>query len=207
MAIDTSAEIRAADRYFTSHQVGDILQVNPSSVVKWINDGILSAFRTPGGHRRISASELVRFARHHGMPIPEELKELAISKVLVVDDEPRFLTALQKALKPFDNEIALETVENGIEALIKIGTLKPDILILDIRMPGIDGFQVLERVKSYPDMQHLTVIAVSGQMDDSTAERCKKLGAFMCLTKPVKVPELLETLREMRKPRYQWAIR
>ena len=207
MSIDTTAEIRAADRYFTSHQVGDILQVNPSSVVKWINDGILSAFRTPGGHRRISASELVRFARHHGMPIPEELKELAVSKVLVADDESRFLSALQRALKPYENEIALQTVENGIDALVLTGSLKPDILILDIRMPGIDGFQVLERIKSYPDTQHTVVIAVSGQMDDATAERCKKLGAFMCLAKPVKVPELLETLREMRKPRYQWAAR
>lgn len=205
MPTDSSPDIHAPDRYFTSHQVGDILQVNPSSVVKWINDGILNAFRTPGGHRRVSASELIRFARHHGMPVPHELRDLALTKVLVVDDEPRFLSALQKTFKPYADEIALQTVDNGIEGLVAAGSLKPDVLILDVRMPGLDGFKVLERIKAYPDTSHTMVIVMSGQMDEATAERCKKLGAVACLTKPVKIPELVETLRELRRPRAQWS--
>jgi CheY-like chemotaxis protein len=205
MSLDPSVEIRAADRYFTSHQVGDILQVNPSSVVKWINDGILNAFRTPGGHRRVSATELVRFAQHHGMPIPDELRELAISKLLVVDDEPRFLTSLQRALKPYGDEFAVQTVNDGIDALMMLGGLKPDILILDIRMPGLDGFKILERLKAGADSRRMITIALSGHMDEATAERCQKLGALICLQKPVQVSVLLETLRELRKPRHQWA--
>ncbi|MHB8421062.1 MAG: response regulator [Myxococcales bacterium] len=205
MTLDPSTEIHASDRYFTSHQVGDILQVNPSSVVKWINDGILNAFRTPGGHRRVSASELVRFARHHGMPVPNELRDLALTKVLVVDDEPRFLASLQRAFKPYAEEIALQTTENGIEALVATGSFKPDVLILDLHMPTVDGFKVLERLKAYPETSHTVVIVMSGQMDEATVERCKKLGAMACLSKPVKIPELLETLREFRRPRYQWS--
>jgi excisionase family DNA binding protein len=205
LPIDASTEIRAADRYFTSHEVGDILQVTPSSVVKWINEGLLNAFRTPGGHRRISASELVRFSLHHGMPIPEALRELAIGKVLVVDDEPRFLSALQRAFKPHADEFRLRTVENGVDALMLIGSLKPDVLILDIRMPTLDGFAVLERIRAYPDTQHTIVLAMSAHMDAPTAERCKKLGAAACLQKPVNVSQLMETLRELRKPRYAWS--
>ncbi len=207
MPTDSPPDIHAADRYFTSHQVGDILQVNPSSVVKWINDGILNAFRTPGGHRRVSASELIRFARHHGMPVPTELRDLALTKVLVVDDEPRFLGALQKAFKPYAEEITLQTCENGIDALMATGAFKPDVLILDVRMPGLDGFKVLERIRAYPETSHTTVIVMSGQMDEATVERCKKLGATTCLSKPVKIPELVETLRELRRPRYQWSAR
>ena len=83
MISEPSSGIPPTMRYYTSHQVGTILQVNPSSVVKWINDGLLRAFRTPGGHRRVTAGELVRFASYHGMPIPEDLRDLADGEELL----------------------------------------------------------------------------------------------------------------------------
>jgi excisionase family DNA binding protein len=182
-------------RYFTSHQVGSLLQVNPSSVVKWINDGLLHAFRTPGGHRRVSASELVRFAQHHGMPVPEELQGLAITKIVVADDETRWLSAFQRATKPLRNEMELHVADNGIDALILVGALKPDILILDLRMPGLDGFQVLDRIRGNPGTRNMSVIVVSGEMSEQNAQRCRELGAVECLQKPVKLPTLIETIR------------
>jgi CheY-like chemotaxis protein len=186
-----------AARYYTSHQVGNLLQVNPSSVVKWINDGLLQAFRTPGGHRRVAAVELVRFAQHHGMPVPEELQGLAATKVVVADDETRFLSAFQRAVKPFYNEIELHTAENGIDALILVGSIKPDILILDLRMPGLDGFGVLERIRDNPATRGIAVIAVSGEMSDANASHCRDLGAVECLQKPVRLPALVETIRQV----------
>jgi CheY-like chemotaxis protein len=186
-----------AARYYTSHQVGNLLQVNPSSVVKWINDGLLHAFRTPGGHRRVAAVELVRFAQQHGMPVPQELEGLAISKVVVADDEPRFLAAFQRAVKPYRHEIDLHVAENGIDALILVGALKPDILILDLRMPGLDGFQVLDRIRENPGTRGMAVIAVSGDMTDANVARCRELGAVECLQKPVRLPFLIETLRHI----------
>jgi excisionase family DNA binding protein len=62
-----------ADRLLTSHEVGDLLQVNPSSVKKWVNEGRIAAFRTPGGHRRIRVADLVEFLNRHAMPIPRPL--------------------------------------------------------------------------------------------------------------------------------------
>lgn len=184
-------------KYYTSHQVGSLLQVNPSSVVKWINDGLLHAFRTPGGHRRVAAAELVRFALHHGMPVPEELQGLTITKVVVADDEGRFLSAFQRAVKPFRHEFDLHVAENGIDALILIGALKPDILILDLRMPGLDGFQVLERIRDNPGTRGMAVVAISGEMTEANAAHCKELGAVETLQKPLKLPILIETLREV----------
>jgi CheY-like chemotaxis protein len=189
------------DRYFTSHQVGDILQVNPSSIVKWINDGILKAFRTPGGHRRVTSTELVRFAQAHGMPVPEELKALATTRVLVIDDEPRFLRSLERALKPFDEELDVTTVENGIDAMLRLGSLKPDIVLLDLRMPGLDGFEVLERLGQNPDTKGIRVIAMSGEMGAGTVERCRNLGAASCLQKPLPTDDLVALLRDMRRNR------
>jgi CheY-like chemotaxis protein len=184
-------------RYYTSHQVGNLLQVNPSSVVKWINDGLLHAFRTPGGHRRVAATELVRFAQHHGMPVPDELQGLTATKVVVADDETRFLSAFQRAVKPFWNEIELHVAENGVDALILVGSLKPDILILDLRMPGLDGFQVLERIRNNPGTRGMAVIACSGEMSEANASHCRDLGAVECLQKPVRLPALVETIRHV----------
>ncbi len=188
-------------RFFTSHQVGDILQVNPSSVVKWINDGLLPSFRTPGGHRRVASNELVRFAERYGMPLPAELRSLARTNVLVVDDEPRFLSAVGRALKPFDDEIGVRTAENGIDGLMMIGSQRPDILVLDVRMPFLDGIEVLEHLRERADTKHIRVIAMSGEMSPSLAERCRNLGAAECLVKPVKVADLVQLLRDMRRSR------
>ncbi len=184
-------------RYYTSHQVGNLLQVNPSSVVKWINDGLLQAFRTPGGHRRVAALELVRFAQHHGMPVPDELQGLTATKVVVADDETRFLSAFQRAVKPFYQEIELHTAENGINALILVGQVNPDILVLDLRMPDLDGFQVLEKIHANKTTSAISVIAVSGEMSDDNAATCRSLGAVECLQKPVRLPALVESIRQL----------
>jgi CheY-like chemotaxis protein len=183
-------------RYFTSHQVGSLLQVNPSSVVKWINDGLLSAFRTPGGHRRVAAAELVRFAQHHGMPVPEELRGLAVVKVLVADDDPRWRRALQRAARPLAGEMEIKIANNGTDALMLVGELKPDVLILDLHMPGLDGFEVLERIRANPGTRNMAVIVASGDTSEQSIQRCLTLGAVSCLQKPIGLPALVGAIRE-----------
>ncbi len=82
-----------ADQLLTSHQVGALLQVNPSSVKKWVNEGRIAAFRTPGGHRRIRAADLVEFLDVHKMPIPRPLANASKRRLLVVDDNSSRPTA------------------------------------------------------------------------------------------------------------------
>jgi excisionase family DNA binding protein len=201
MPIDPSIEILAEDRYFSTHEVSGILGVTPSSIVKWVKLGRLKAFSTPGGHRRIAAADLVRFAQEQGMPIPKLLRELTVSKVLAVDDEPRFLRALENAFRPHADEFQVATADNGVDGLVLVGSLKPDFLLLDINMPRTDGFDVLKRLKSSTETRAMTVVVISGGIDAATEAKCKKLGAAMCLPKPFSNAELLEALRELRKPR------
>jgi excisionase family DNA binding protein len=70
------------DTTLTSHEAAALLQVNPSSIVKWIKDGRLHAYRTPGGHRRIRAADLVTFLIKHQMPVPRELEPAAEAGVV-----------------------------------------------------------------------------------------------------------------------------
>jgi CheY-like chemotaxis protein len=95
------------------------------------------------------------------------------------------------------------TVENGIDALLRIGSLKPDIVLLDLKMPGLDGFGVLERLGKNPETKSIRVIAMSGEMSAGTIERCRNLGVEACLEKPLVNADLVQMIRDMRRGRWE----
>jgi excisionase family DNA binding protein len=111
-----------AEHLLTSHEVGDLLQVNPSSVKKWVNEGRIAAFRTPGGHRRIRVADLVDFLHRHAMPIPGKLAGVSKRKLLIVDDDLMHLRAIERRLKPYRARLQMELVQNGIDALVMVGS-------------------------------------------------------------------------------------
>src|ERR1041384_3525255 len=100
-------EIRA-DSLLTSYQVGALLQVNPSSVNKWIKDGRIEAFRTPGGHRRIRAADLVAFLRPHNMPVPGSLAAASKRRLLVVLNDEAQCAVLREALRNQDHNLEVQ---------------------------------------------------------------------------------------------------
>ena len=92
------------DTLYTTHDISRLLQVDPSTVSKWIDRGILVAFRTPGGHRRVRAADLRTFLITHQMPVPEELGS-GLVRLLVVDDERPVLDALKRTFKPYGAQV------------------------------------------------------------------------------------------------------
>lgn len=83
---------------FSTFDVADMIGVDPGSVANWIDSGVLKAHRTPGGHRRVDAEDLLRFLREHNMPIPAQLKDRPV-RILVVDDERAMTQMLAKAIR------------------------------------------------------------------------------------------------------------
>ncbi len=187
------------DQLLTSHEVGSMLQMDPSSVVKWVNDGILPAYRTPGGHRRIRSSDLLSFLRNHSMFIPEELRGAGL-KVLVVDDDAQLLSALARSMKSYKDRIDLTTVESGIEALVRVGSVRPDVLVADVHMPDMDGFEVLRRLKSNPDTKGMTIILFSGKHSAEAEKKALDMGAKALLAKPLTAARLVEVLLGSDQP-------
>ena len=175
------------------------MQVNPSSVKKWVNDGRIAAFRTPGGHRRIRVADLVDFLNRHAMPIPRPLASASKRRLLVVDDDLMHLRALERRLRPYAGRVAMELTQNGIDALVMVGSFKPDLIVLDVYMPELDGIEVCRRLKMKAETRHIGVIVNSAHLTKLVEENALAAGALRCVPKPMDPKVLIEQLGLMHQ--------
>ncbi|MBU0729817.1 MAG: response regulator [Proteobacteria bacterium] len=112
-------------------------------------------------------------------------------KVLIVDDEESFARTLSERLNM--RELETDTAYNGEEALGFVDDKEPDVMVLDLKMPGIDGMEVLRRVKKkYP---HLQVIILTGHGTDKDEDEAKSLGVFDYLNKPIEIEILVSRIK------------
>jgi excisionase family DNA binding protein len=171
---------------FTTFEAAKLCHVSPLSIINWVNAGRLPAFRTPGGHRRIRRDDLGRFMRDNGIPIPEELRDgSGRPRVLVVDDESAIRDVIAESLASRPNPYEVSTAADGFEAGRLVATFRPDVVLLDLRMPGLDGFQVCRTIKGDPDTASTIVIAMTGYHTPETEARILESGAVRCLAKPI----------------------
>ena len=182
----------ATKTIYTTHEVSRLLHVNPRSVINWIEQSLLQSYRTPGGHRRIRHDDLMAFLRKHQIPTPASLVADKFS-ILIVDDDQEIIDLLKAYLErqaPYE----ISTAADGITALIEVGRVKPDLLILDIMIPGVDGVEVCRRIKA--DSSNKTaIIAISG-----TTERQSQVleaGADAFMLKPVDMDKLHAEARRL----------
>lgn len=176
----------------TSHAVARLAQVSPSTVLAWIDQGLLPAHRTPGGHRRVADVALVEFLRKRGMPVPSQL---APSRhLIVIDDEAPFLRTVRRSFAEMAPSVHVTLAQGGIEGLLRVGSLRPDAVLLDAYMPGMDGVEVCRRIRSYSETEHTAVIALTGRPSAELTELFMAAGATACLAKPLDLAELLSVL-------------
>src|SRR5262245_32651922 len=156
----------AAKTIYTTHEVSRLLHVNPRSVINWIEQSLLQSYRTPGGHRRIRHEDLLAFLKKHHIPTPSSLVSGQF-KILIVDDDQEITDLIQAYLQR-QGGFEIISAADGITALIEVGRAKPDLLILDILIPGVDGIEVCRRIKA-DSMNRAGIIAVSGTSEHEAA--------------------------------------
>jgi excisionase family DNA binding protein len=174
------ASKRMRRRYLTTGKVGEMLEVSPAAIKKWIQQGKLAAFRTPGGHFRILADEVERFQKTHGFGAGAGEPP----RVLVVDDQSEAAEALVASLRAYDPRARMETAANGFEGLLRIGTFRPDVLLLDLGMPGMDGFEICRQIKRDPLIRDTKVVVMTVRSLDAEP-RAMEAGADGILFKPL----------------------
>ncbi len=192
LSVPTVVDRSTTKTIYTTHEVSRLLQVNPRSVINWIEQNLLPSYRTPGGHRRIRRDDLLAFLRKHQIPTPSSLLDGTFS-VLIVDDEEDILNMLKTYFhRQGGYEVSLAS--DGISALISVGRIKPDLLILDIMIPGVDGIEVCRRIKADPTNK-TAIIAISGV--PTSEKKILHAGADVFISKPVDLDKLHTEARRL----------
>lgn len=176
-------------RLYTTGEIAELCHVTINAVKKWIAAGKINAFRTPGGHFRINSCEFMAFLDKYKLEIKEEAFPER-RRILVVDDEPGIVEFIKGALEMMERNFLIETASDGYEALIKVGDFKPELLVLDIKMPKIDGLEVCRRLKSDEATKHIKILVVTAYGQTEVASAILKCGADVCLSKPLNLKAL-----------------
>ena len=174
----------------TVSQAGKYCKVSPKTIINWIEAGHLKAYKTVGGHRRIKKEDLDQFLKDKGMPMPEEPKGEERKKILVVDDDKIIVETIVQALEEDEYGYEMISASDGFEAGLQVSHFKPDLLILDIMMPDINGYEVCQKVKSSPESKDTKIIVLSAYLNDEAFKQMKDYGADACFSKPLPLEQL-----------------
>ncbi len=191
---------------FTTGQVANYCHVTYWTVIKWIKSGKLKAYKLPGDHNRIRKEDFIEFLRNYELPVPPELIEDNQKRLLIVDDDTAIVELLKELLGDIEN-LDIETAFSGYEAGLRIGTFNPHIIILDLWMPGINGFEVCKHLKYNPETSNIKILAITGYPSEQSMEKISNIGADIFLEKPLDTKHLRDVVEEMiygeKKPKSQ----
>ncbi|MDH5516195.1 MAG: response regulator [Gammaproteobacteria bacterium] len=177
-------------KLLTPNDVAELLLVSPTTVRFWAHKGALKALTTPGGHRRFNYEDVEAFANSRGMDLQRDSDK---TRILIVDDEEvlgEFLVEFFKSVEGVETEVANYSFEAGL----KYKSFKPQIVLLDIMMPGLNGFQVCKMMKADPLSKDVRIIAMTGYPSNENVEKILSAGAEACLQKPIDTTQLLDLL-------------
>jgi excisionase family DNA binding protein len=182
----------AEPTWLTLGQAAKYLGIAQSTVRVWTDSGRLPVFYTPGGHRRFLRSDLDAFIQRNGAGS----RPRGDAVVLVVDDNPKLRSFIRVNLE-FDGMVVREaaTAEEGLAALDED---PPDLVMLDVNLPGIDGWEMLRRVRERHGIETLPVIMFSGESEDDQAE---EHGANTFVGKPLDPLALVEQAKALLRVR------
>ncbi|WP_210398226.1 response regulator [Motiliproteus sediminis] len=171
----------------TTGEVAKHCGVNFRTVIRWIERGYLKSFKLPGrGDNRIRAEDFVAFLQNNDMPVPPEYQAL-LRQALVVDDDRNMSNSIRRVLVRAGYEV--EVANDGFQAGAVLASKVPSVVLLDLMMPGVDGFEVLAYIRSESRLAATKVLVISG-LGEVELQRARDAGADAVLAKPFKNEEL-----------------
>lgn len=182
---------------FTTVEVGKFCMADSTTVITWVEQGKLPAYKTPGGHRRVKRDDLVKFLEKFGMPIPSELTTSAKPRILIVDDDSGVRNFVHSAINKADWDCEIVEAVDGFQAGRMVQTFRPDVVVLDLRLPGIDGLKVCKSLKDDPATKHVKILGISGYIPAENRKVFIDAGAEAYLPKPLDLKELTAILGKL----------
>ena len=174
---------------FTTGEAAKICKVSQQTIIRCFDSGQLKGFRVPGSRfRRIPREQLYSFMRDNG--IPTDALDSGRRKVLVVDDDEDLVELICDALER-DGRLDVRSVNNGFGAGMLIKEFRPDLIVLDVMLPDINGKEVCTLVRSQSNMDDVRIICISGMVESDKIQELHDAGANDFMKKPFDVDELI----------------
>jgi two-component system response regulator RpaA len=177
---------------FTTGEAAKICKVSQQTIIRCFDSGQLKGFRVPGSRfRRIPRDSLYRFMKENG--IPTDALESGRRRILVVDDDPAVVELITEVLGN-DSRFETRSVNNGFQAGMMAKEYHPDLIILDVMLPDINGKAVCELVRRDPTMSDIKIICISGMVEADKIDELRQSGADDFLQKPLDIDELMRRI-------------
>lgn len=180
---------------FTTGEAAKICKVSQQTIIRCFDNGTLKGFRVPGSRfRRIPREQLYVFMRDNG--IPTDALESGKRKVLLVDDDVELVELMQDVFSR-DGRFEARTANNGFNAGMMILEFEPDLVVLDVMLPDINGREVCARVRGDSGLESVKIMCISGMIEQEKIEDLRKAGANDFMNKPFAVEDLLNRCCEL----------
>ena len=189
--------------FCTTREAATLLGVSVGTVQLWVENGLLQAWKTAGGHRRVLRDSVNSLLHNKGSKSPD-LKVLVTPpppaapppglrrlRVLVVEDDPLLLRLYQVKISAWPMKPEVSVTDNAMTALMMIGRSGPDLLVTDLQMPGMDGFKMLRVLRETPETRRTRVVVVSGLDAAEIQDRGGLPADVEVLPKPIPFDRLL----------------
>ncbi|RNC82650.1 MAG: response regulator [Phycisphaera sp.] len=179
----------ARKKIFTTGEAAQVCKVSQQTIIRCFDSGRLTGFRVPGSKfRRIPREELIRFMNANDIPL--DLLEGDVKRILCVDDDPQIIDLFRDLLDG-DSRFEVEFCGTGYDAGLLTASFKPHLMLLDYKLPDINGNEVCKRIRSTGDLSSIKVIFISGVIDRAEADSLLTAGADAFLKKPFDIGELM----------------
>lgn len=186
---------------FTTGEAAKICKVSQQTIIRCFDNGSLKGFRVPGSRfRRIPRDQLFNFMKDNG--IPTDALEDGKKKLLIVDDDQDLVELMSDAFER-DGRFEIRTANNGFAAGMGVKEFRPDIVVLDVMLPDINGKEVCQRVRSDKALDSVKIICISGMIEADKVADLRAAGADDFLQKPFTVDRLIDRvcdLLDIEKP-------
>lgn len=186
---------RKQKEFYSSREAAELLGVAVSTIQLWTKNGLLNAWTTGGGHRRIARTAVEEMLKEQQSSSGLTESEQQLSVVMVEDNQQQ-QRLYEKQLVARFRKAAIVTANDGYGGLIKIGATVPDVIITDLMMPNMDGFQMLWALKEVEELQHSLIIVVTGLSQEEIEARGSLPKDVHVFIKPVSFDEIETLIRQ-----------
>jgi excisionase family DNA binding protein len=176
--------------FVTTRQAARMLNVSLRTIQLWTEGGLLSAWKTAGGHRRISVRSVERI---HDQQVQATARNDPHPTVVIVEDDPVYRELYKLKIASWQLPVSVATASDGFEGLLTIGKLNPTMVITDLGMPGMDGFRMIRSLEGVSEDLH--VVVITGLSDQEIEASGGLPESVVILKKPYPLDQLEKSLR------------